>query len=251
MAQALRIVVVYPDLLGTYGDRGNGIVLAGRARRRGVAAELVEATSDRALPRGDIYVLGGGEDAPQVQAAELLARDGSLAEAVAAGAVVLAVCAGYQVLGTTFPAADGAPVPGLGLLEVATAKGRRRRAVGEAAVAATIPGVGLLSGFENHAGTSVLGPGVRPLGALRHGVGNGDGTDGAWSGRVVGTYLHGPVLARNPALADTLLTWATGMESLPPLDDHREEALRAERLGAVLGRAGGRRLRRRGSGVDP
>jgi len=252
-APPLRIVVVYPDLLGTYGDRGNGIVLASRACRRGLEAELVEVTSDRALPLGDVYVLGGGEDAPQVQAAELLAKDGMLVDAVSAGAVVLAVCAGYQLLGTSFPGANGAPVAGLGVLSVATAKGPGRRAVGEAVVEAAIPGVGLLSGFENHAGISSRQAGTRPLGEIRHGVGNGDGTDGAWSGRVVGTYLHGPVLARNPGLADVLLAWATGREvgTLSALDDRSEEALRAERLGSVLGRSRGRAWRRRRAGIQP
>jgi hypothetical protein len=230
----LRVVVVYPDLLGTYGDGGNGVVLARRAAWHGIPAELIEAPSGAPLPSGDLYTLGGGEDGPQVQATESLAADGTLARAVDGGAVVFAVCAGYQIVGTTFPAADGSPVPGLGLLDVATVKGGARRAVGEIVVDAELPGVGALTGFENHGGVTALGPGVRPLGTVRVGVGNGDHTDGARSHRVVGTYLHGPALARNPALADLLLSWATGQDELAPLDDHREEALRAERLQAAL-----------------
>lgn len=239
----LRIVVVYPDLLGTYGDGGNGLVLARRAERRGIATELVEATSDAPLPVADLYTLGGGEDGPQVQATEGLAEDGTLARAVDDGAVVLAVCAGYQIMGTTFPSAQGSPVPGLGLLDVATEKGRPPRAVGEIVVDAALPGAGVLTGFENHGGVTTLGPGARALGPVRLGVGNGDGTDGAWSGRVVGTYLHGPVLARNPALADLLLSWAVGGDELAPLDDWREHELRTERLDSALGRPS--RFRRR------
>ena len=243
MNRSLRIVVVYPDLLGTYGDGGNGLVLTRRAERRGFPAELIEAASDGPLPVADVYTLGGGEDGPQVRATESLNEDGTLARAVRNGAVVFAVCAGYQIIGTTFPAADGSPVPGLGLLDVATVKGRAPRAVGEIVVDADLPGVGALTGFENHGGLTEVGPGAQPLGRVRTGVGNGDYTDGAWAGRVVGTYLHGPALARNPALADLLLMWATGEEELAPLDDYREQALRSERFEAALGRrtASGRR----------
>jgi len=240
----LRIVVVYPDLLGTYGDGGNGLVLARRAERRGIRTELIETTSDDPLPVADLYTLGGGEDGPQVQATQSLAGDGRLARAVDDGAAVLAVCAGYQIVGTTFPTADGSAVDGIGLLDVATVKGEGRRAVGEIVVDAEVPGVGALTGFENHGGVTTLGPGVRALGRVRVGVGNGDRTDGAWSGRVVGTYLHGPALARNPALADRLLSWATGQDELAPLDDWREQALRTERFDAALGRRWARRRRR-------
>jgi CobQ-like glutamine amidotransferase family enzyme len=102
--------------------------------------------------------------------------------------------------------------------------------------------IGLLTGFENHASTTVLGPGAVAFGTVRHGVGNGDGTEGARAGRVIGTYCHGPVLARNPALADLLLGWAVG-ETLAPLDDGREEALRLERIDAA--RRAEQRQRRR------
>ncbi|HUY63853.1 MAG TPA: MurT ligase domain-containing protein [Acidimicrobiales bacterium] len=233
---ALRVVVVHPDLLGTYGDGGNAVVLASRALWRHVDVELVLAPSDVVLPAaGDLYCLGGGEDGPELQAAAHLAS-GQLAAAVASGAAVLAVCAGYQVAGKTFPDATGAPRPGLGLLDVHTVKGTGRRAVGEL-LAASEPGlpIGALTGFENHGGLTRLGPGARPLGRVRAGVGNGDGTEGARCGSVVGTYLHGPVLARNPALADFLLGLAIGTD-LAPLDDEEEQALRAERLAQAPGR---------------
>ena len=240
---ALTVVVVYPDLLGTYGDGGNGLVLTRRAQWRGVSAELVEATSDGPLPAADLYCLGGGEDSPQVRAAELLRADRAFARSVGAGAAVLAVCAGYQIVGTSFPAADGSPRPGVGLLDLETRKGTGRRAVGEVLANPLGPdGVALpvLTGFENHGGITTLGSGVRPLARVVTGVGNGDGrrTEGAVAGRVLGTYLHGPVLARNPALADLLLAWALRVPpgSLAPLDDAEESALRAERQAAVSGR---------------
>jgi CobQ-like glutamine amidotransferase family enzyme len=249
-ASALTVVVVYPDLLGTYGDGGNGVVLARRAAWRGIGAELVESASDRPLPAGHLYCLGGGEDGPQVQAAESLAADGALARAVGSGAAVLAVCAGYQIAGRRFPDAGGRARPGLGLLDVATSKAAGRRAVGEV-VAEPLDGgpapgpLPTLTGFENHGGVTMVGPGARPLARVTAGVGNGAGdrTEGAWAGRVVGTYLHGPVLARNPALADLLLSWAVG-SALEPLDDAEERALRTERL-AAAGRRGLTRFARR------
>jgi hypothetical protein len=161
---------------------------------------------------------------------------------VADGAVVLAVCAGYQVAGRSFPGAEGEPHEGLGLLPVTTAKVVLPRAVGEV-VAEPDQSLGLpvLTGFENHGGRSTLAEGAQPLARVSTGVGNGDGTEGALDGRVVGTYLHGPVLARNPALADLLLSWALDGAVLAPLDDGAAESLRAERLEA--GRS--RRFRRR------
>lgn len=243
---SLRVLVVHPDLLGTYGDGGNGHVLAGRAAWRGMAVELVLAPSDGVLPRSaDVYCLGGGEDAPQVLSAERLG-DGALRDAVDRGAVVLAVCAGYQIVGTSYPDADGEARSGVGLLDVVTIKGRGRRAVGELVAdperaPSAHRALPRLTGFENHGGTTRLGPGARPLARVLSGVGNGDGTEGAVAGSVFGTYLHGPVLARNPALADALLAAATG-ELMVPLDDAEEEALRRERLGAASTRAS--RLRR-------
>ncbi len=242
----LRIAVVYPDLLGTYGDGGNGLVLARRAEWRGLAAELLQAPSDRTLPEADVYCLGGGEDGPQVRAACTLVDDGTLARRVAGGAVVLAVCAGFQVVGRSFPGAEGEPHEGVGLLAVDTVKGAGPRAVGEVLVEVEEAALGtlpVLTGFENHGGATSLSDGATPLGRVTAGVGNGggDGTEGAVDGRVVGTYLHGPVLARNPAMADRLLSWALGDTPLEPLDDGLSEGLREERLAAV----GGRRRRRR------
>ncbi len=229
----LSVVVVHPDLLGTYGDSGNGRVLANRALWRDIEVELLLVSSDVALPTyADLYCLGGGEDGPQTRSAERLA-DGALSSAVEQGAVVLAVCAGFQILGHHFPGAQG-PVSGLGLLDVVTERGTPR-AVGEVVVDAGASR--LASGFENHAGRTRRGAGQAPFGTTSVGIGNGDGTDGARSGRVLGTYLHGPVLARNAWLADELLAMATGRE-LAPLSDEEESLLQSERL-AAAGRSAG------------
>jgi hypothetical protein len=256
MTAPLRIAVIYPDLLGTYGDGGNGLILARRARWRGVETELLQATSDAALPPADLYCLGGGEDGPQVRAARSLIDDGTLSRQVAQGAVLLAVCAGYQIVGASFPGADDTLHPGVGLLGLITTKGSGSRAVGEvtAEVTGAVPTLArlpTLTGFENHGGVTTLAEGTEPLARVTSGIGNGDGsgTEGAASGRVVGTYLHGPVLARNPVLADILLGWALDTDQpLMPLDDTSHDDLRRARLGhrAVHGtRAGRSRARRR------
>ena len=229
----LRVAHLYPTVLGLYGDRGNALVLVHRARLRGITVEVVEVAPGEPVPRScDVYHLGGGEDLAQTTAAELLAADGGLAAAVTRGATVLAICAGYQILGTTFAAAGG-QVPGLGLLDIETTP-RPARAVGELVAEPIDPSLGLLTGFENHGGGTRLGPGLEPLARVRHGQGNGvgDGTEGVRHGRILGTYLHGPALARNPALADLVLTWATG-RVLAALDDALVDRLRAERLAAA------------------
>jgi lipid II isoglutaminyl synthase (glutamine-hydrolysing) len=229
---SVRIVWIYPDLLSTYGDRGNMLILARRAGLRGVAAECVEVQSDQAVPeQGDIYLLAGGEDGPQALAAERLIADGGLNRAAARGAVVFAVCAGYQLLGSSF-FAKGAKCGGLSLLDLYSDRGESR-AVGE--VAGNVdPALGLppLTGFENHGGRTHLGGGVKPVATVRVGIGNDGSTEGAWAGKVLGTYSHGPALARNPALADLLVHWATGAD-MTAVDDTWPGKLRKERLEAV------------------
>lgn len=231
----IKIVWIYPDLLSTYGDQGNCIVLERRAALRGIPTETVNVRSDEAVPSdGDIYLLGGGEDRPQILAAQRLRTDGGLARAVGDGAAVFAVCAGYQLLGTEFGGEEGQPVPGIGLLDIRSGRGEQR-AVGElVGDVDSALGVPRITGFENHQGVTHLGPGVRPLAKTVHGVGNGDGYEGAYQGRVVGTYMHGPALVRNPGLADLLLSWAVNHD-LAPIDDSWAGRLRDERLRAVLG----------------
>jgi len=229
----LRIVWIYPDLLSTYGDRGNLLILARRAALRGIDVETYELRSDQAMPSSaDIYLIGGGEDGPQALAAQRLIADGGLHRAVNQGAAVLAVCAGYQLFGSSF-FAKGARCPGLGLLDITSDRGETR-AVGE--VRGDIdPRLGLppLTGFENHGGRTHLGPGVAPLARITAGIGNDGHTEGAWHGKILGTYAHGPALARNPAIADLLLRWATGADTLATLDDTWSERLRADRLAAA------------------
>jgi len=229
---AVRLVWIYPDLLSTYGDRGNLLVLARRARLRGLPVEIAEVNSDQQVPAGgDIYLLGGGEDLPQILAARRRQAGGGLSAAVNQGAVVFAVCAGYQIVGTEFGGVEGEPVPGLGLLDISSGRGEHR-GVGEiTADVDPVLGVQRLTGFENHQGVTRRGPSAKPLATVLTGVGNGDGTEGAYTGRVLGTYLHGPALVRNPSLADLLLSWVTG--PLPPIDPRQDElvqSLRGERL---------------------
>jgi CobQ-like glutamine amidotransferase family enzyme len=274
----VQVALVYPDLLGTYGDSGNAVILAQRLRWRGYPAEIVEVNAGGTVPDScDLYVVGGGEDLPQSLAASQLNADRPLHRAVERGAAVLAVCAGLQVLGEFFFGPDGVNRPGLGLLDCVSRRGTGPRAVGELVVEPTAePSLPLLTGYENHGAVTVLGPGARPAGRVRSGVGNGAGSgharhrdhdgddgsaggsddrphhgpdhaEGAVAGHIWGTYLHGPVLARNPALADLLLSWVTG--PLVPLDDTESEALRAARLQAApaeasVGAGRGDRFRR-------
>jgi CobQ-like glutamine amidotransferase family enzyme len=151
---------------------------------------------------------------------------------VAQGSVVFAVCAGYQLLGGAF-FAKGTQYAGLNLLDFSSDRGPTR-AVGELG-GPIDPRLGLppLTGFENHGGRTHLGPGVSPLARVTTGIGNDGATEGAWRGKLLGTYSHGPALSRNPAIADLLLRWATGYDSLPPLDDTWSDRLRAERMAAT------------------
>lgn len=242
MADAVRIALLYPAVLGTYGDGGNALVLTERLRWRDVEAETIAVEIDQPLPeQADIYVLGGGEDSAQTLAVSRLA-DGSLRRVADRGAPVFAVCAGFQILGESFLVGDGEIHPGLGLIDCRTDRLDGPRAVGELLVDATPDGVGILTGYENHGGRTVLGPAARPLGTVQSGTGNGSAeVDGALQGSVVATYLHGPALARNPALADYLLGQVVGQ--LAPLDDSDVAELRQDRLRAV--RAANRGMRRR------
>ena len=233
---AVRIALVFPEMLGTYGDGGNAIALAYLLQARGLRAQVVGVSASDPVPTScDIYLLGGSEDSPQRRAVERLAH-GDLTRAVDRGAVVLAVCSGLQLLGRTFPAEDGRAVPGLGLLPCRTIHppAGQARAVGHVIVRPE-PDSGLpdIVGFENHRARTILDPGATPLGTCLRGFGNdpmadmGDRTDGVRHGRLIGTYLHGPVLALNPALGDLLLSWVVG--DLPPLTDpaHDERVARA------------------------
>jgi len=236
----LRIAHLYPELLGTYGDGGNALVLASRARRRGEAVDVIEVTLDDAIPDAEIYLLGGGEDGPQRQATYALAKDRALARRVDDGAVVLGVCAGFQILGASYDVEGDISVEGLGLIDAVTTRGPQRR-VGDLL---TRVGSRWIVGFENHGGQTELGDGVAPLGIVQEGFANGffgsEGgryVDGARVGRLYATYAHGPVLAQNPWLADELLSVALGRE-LEPLTTVADQLHRA-RVESVGGLQGG------------
>jgi hypothetical protein len=230
----ILVVSIYPTLLGTYGDGGNVLALHHRARLHGIGVEVIEVEPGQAVPESaDLYVLGGGEDSAQTAAADALRTDGALIRAADSGAAVLAVCAGYQLLGEYFPDATSTATPGLGILDIRTER-LPKRAVGELAATAKDPVTQILTGYENHAGGTQLGPDATPLGAVRSGIGNGNGSEGATSGHVIGTYLHGPCLARNPQLADLLLGWAVGAD-LNFIEEPEVTQLREERLRTVLG----------------
>lgn len=239
---ALRVGLVYPELLGTYGDRGNGIVLVQRARWRGIPAELVEVRAGDAIPDSlDVYIFGGGEDDPmQMAAAGMRASKTAIERANANGAVVLAVCGGFQLIGHRYIAADGEVLEGMGLVDLETRAGSPRL-IGELVVEPR-PSVHwdwpgpppTLTGFENHGGRTTLGPGLEPLGRVVTGGGNGDGSalEGALAERIIGTYMHGSILPRNPQLADRILGWITGADGLPALDATLEEQLHDVRVRA-------------------
>ena len=233
--------MLLPDLLGTYGDRGNAIVLAHRARARGVFADVLEISAGQAVPANcDIYLLGGGEDLAQNEATAQLRRDRTLARAADDGRVVLAVCAGLQILGHRTQSADGTVHEGLGLLDVTT-EPLPQRAIGEILTASNDAlGLPPLTGFENHRGGTRLGAAAAPLATVVRGHGNGNGTEGAVQGHIVGTYLHGPVLARNPNLADLLLSWAIGAP-VEPIEVPAVDELREARIGAARRRRWWRR----------
>ncbi|WP_257159556.1 type 1 glutamine amidotransferase [Corynebacterium cystitidis] len=252
MTNSLTIGLVLPDVLGTYGDDGNALVLRQRARMRGMKAEILHLRLGDAIPETlDIYCVGGGEDSAQILAADHLSKDKGLVRAAINRRPIFAVCAGLQVLGESFRA-SGKQVDGIGLID-ATTFPMASRAIGEVTSHPTHAGITEeltepLTGFENHLGGTVLGTSAEPLGRLTRGTGNTDAAstadmlsdgsrqrsaEGAVQGSVIATYMHGPVLARNPQLADLLLSNAMGIKlrELEPLELATVDRLRLERLG--------------------
>ena len=229
----VRIGLVLPDVMGTYGDSGNSVVLRQRLLLRGIDAEIVEITLADPVPESlDLYTLGGAEDYAQRLATKHLIRYPGLQQAAARGAPVLAICAAIQVLGHWYETSSGERVDGIGLLDVTTSP-QDKRTIGEVVSQPLLPGLSArLTGFENHRGGTVLGQAASPLAKVISGAGNraGDGIDGTVQGSVIATYLHGPCLARNPELADLLLSRAVG--ELAPLELEEVALLRRERLAA-------------------
>lgn len=206
----LEIIRIHNELLGTYGDRGNADVLKFRAALRKVKVKITDISYLEPLPRaGDIYLLGGAEDAAQLLSLTALRKGSVLARSAQKGAVVLAICAGFQILGSKYVTREE-EVTGLGLLDVTTVPGDRRL-VGDIAIQTELFDFPL-TGFENHSSVTTLGTEAKPFGRVIQGNGNGvSALDGAIANNVFGTYLHGPVLARNPEFADLLLERALGI----------------------------------------
>ncbi|WP_276969397.1 type 1 glutamine amidotransferase [Ferrimicrobium acidiphilum] len=202
----VRIISLFPDVLGTYGDQGNARILAHLVELAGRVPELVSVGINDEVPTdGDIYLLGGGEDGPQALAARRLAEGSPLHRVVEQERPILAVCAGYQVLGRSFAVGEST-LPGLGLLPVDSLRAPGRM-VGEV-LGTPLIGVrqSLITGFENHGAMTILDEGCQPLAKVHEGNGNGqDGYDGIVYGPIVASYLHGPILARNPGIALWLL----------------------------------------------
>ena len=226
----LTVVDVYPGSMFPQGDGGNLRMLEHRGRAREIEVQTLGAPIGEPLPEGDLYLLQGAEDEDQPTVARRLAEEGTLARAARAGKVVFGVGAGYQILGTSFDVPDGVTTEGLGLLDVRTTLGEH---VDIRVVTRPSPRLGLpaLVGYEWHRGRSTLGPDAEAVAVVEIGVCNGGDppTDGAVQGHILGTYLHGPVLPRNPELADLLLGWALGSE-LPPLASEFAEQARQERI---------------------
>jgi CobQ-like glutamine amidotransferase family enzyme len=228
----LVVVHLYPDLLRTYGDTGNVLTLVRRATWRGFRVQVQPVSRGMRLPAGArLVMIGGGTDRVQeLVGSDLAARAGELEDAVSAGCVVLGICGGYQLLGREYVTAAGATIAGAGLLDAVTRAGSPR-IVGRVRADAVLWGRRFdVAGFENHAGRTSLGPDAAPLATVVRGGGD-DGTgrsEGAVQGSVVGTYLHGPVLAINPAFADAVLEHAlgarTGGAPLAALPDELEAA---------------------------
>ncbi len=248
----IRVAHLYPEYLNIYADRGNIAVLDRRAGWRGIELVVEAVSLGDPLRAGDhdlIYV-GGGQDREQALVApDLAARGPALLEAVDGGAALLAVCGGYQLVGRSYCDQAGVELPGAGLLPLHTVAGTRRM-IGDVLLECELEHgeTRTLAGFENHAGRTLLDAGAEPLGRVVAGYGNDgeSGFEGCRLRRALGTYLHGPLLPRNPWLADLLLSWALAHASgdqpaeLEPLDDVLEEeaaGVSAERARARGGRS--------------
>jgi hypothetical protein len=246
----IRVGHLYPDYLNIYADRGNIAVLSRRAAWRGHELEVtaIGIGADVGPGEHDLYYVGGGQDREQLLVAEdLLLKADALRGAVAGGAALLAVCGGYQLLGRGYRGFHGENMPGIGLLPLETVAGEKRM-IGDVLLECELePGERrTLAGFENHAGRTRLDSGAEPLGRVLSGFGNDgeSGYEGCRAGRVIGTYLHGPLLPRNPWLADWLLSQAlahrTGGDPVPlePLPDRLEQEAHDVSAGRARARGG-------------
>jgi CobQ-like glutamine amidotransferase family enzyme len=227
----VAIVHVLPELLGTYGDRGNVEIASWRLKQRGIAHEVITVGVGDKIPIfADLYFLGGGEDDAQIAAQEILDRDDTLQKVLNNGGHIFAVCAGLQLLGESFPASGNRTIMGLGILPIETLAASPR-SVGEVLSHPTIP-IALLTGFENHGGQTRFLEELQPLGRVTRGVGNSASSkvDGVVTDQIVATYMHGPAFVRNPELADWVLARKIGeLSSLlaPIFDELHGERVRS------------------------
>jgi lipid II isoglutaminyl synthase (glutamine-hydrolysing) len=229
----LRLCALYPELMNIYADRGNIAVLRARCEWRGIGFELGSATLGDPLDPDahDFFYMGGGQDRDQIAVAHdmVATKRDALHAAADRGAVVLAVCGGYQLLGHSYEL-GGDQLPGVGLVDLHTVREPGPRLIGNCAIEANLGGgKRVIAGFENHGGRTFLGTGERPLGRVLRGHGNNgrDGFEGVHRRNVIGTYLHGPLLPKNVWLADRLIELALGIELDPLRDDALEEAAHA------------------------
>ena len=230
----LRVLALYPDQMNIYADRGNIVFLQRRCEWRGIGFSYAGAgPGDPVDPAAhDLFYIGGGQDRDQraVAADMVETKRDALAAAVDDGAVMLAVCGGYQLLGHSYQI-EAETLPGLGLADLETVREPGPRLIGNVAIEADLGGPRLLAGFENHGGRTRLGPAARPLGRVIRGFGNNgeDDTEGVRLANLFGTYLHGPLLPKNAWLADHLIELALERRygerpQLKPLDDALERA---------------------------
>ena len=224
----MKLIHLYPREMNIYGDTGNVLVLGRRLKWRGLPVEIVPVSVGDPLPNdADILLGGGGQDAAQGEiGADFASRGAELRAMADDGVVMLTICGTYQMLGHEFLTQEGRRIAGVGVLDVITT-GQPERLIGNNYV--DTDDAGRLVGYENHSGLTDLGPGVRPLGSTQLGRGNNgrDQTEGAVRDNVIGTYLHGPVLAKSPQFADNLLQRALSRlglgTDLEPLDDSLAE----------------------------
>ncbi|HXD57162.1 MAG TPA: hypothetical protein VN606_04560 [Thermoleophilaceae bacterium] len=237
----MRVCCLYPDLMNIYADRGNIAVLRARCEWRGLEFEVFASTMGEPLDpdSADLFYMGGGQDRDQVMVADdmVATKREALHAAQDRGAVILAVCGGYQLLGESYEMGTTV-LPGVGLVDLRTVREPGPRLIGNCAIEADLgTGPRVIAGFENHGGRTYLGDGEQPLGRVIKGFGNNgnDGFEGVLRGNTIGTYLHGPLLPKNVWLADRLIELATGSELEPLADDSLEDAahLSARRAAGV------------------
>jgi CobQ-like glutamine amidotransferase family enzyme len=236
----INLVHIYPREMSIYGDLGNTRCLQARIRRHGYTPVVHRHHPGSDFPRDAHLVLGGGgQDSGQVRVEADLEHNAPVLQALAAdGIPMLMICGMYQLFGNAFITVDGTRLPGIGILDVTT-RGNAKRMIGPVVLSTDF---GDVVGYENHSGSTTLGPGQRPFGRVRHGYGNNgeDRTEGARSGNVFGSYLHGPLLPANPRFADALIAVAavaaTGREFEPAeLNDGVADEARARQVRRLVG----------------